>query len=91
MSFFEHSQRQKASERAFSSIVDAKRLRSEPFRAFSAPGIFGAIISEHLRRQETSERAFSKIVDAREASERAFSKIVDAREGSELQERQITP
>ena len=36
-SIFEHFRRQEASKPAFSSIFDARRLRSEVFRGFSSP------------------------------------------------------
>ena len=58
----EDFRRLEASERAFSSILDVWRLRSEDFRGFSrrAGGPRGEL---HLRRQEAPERPFSSIFD----------------------------
>ena len=55
-SIFQHFRRLEASERAFSSIFDVWRLRSEHFRAFSMSGGSGARILEVSRGEQLRPR-----------------------------------
>ena len=74
---FRRPESSKASERAFSDILDVRRLRS-------TSGGFGASIFEHFRRLEASERPFSSIFDIwrlRSEDSRGFSRRAGCRLG----------